>query len=400
MKHALVLTALVLSASAALAQPAARLSPESSSGFSPEERLEGLRASLVQAALQGPTRVDSVAWIDGQGVLREGSSFRSGMQVRGVQVLGYVRDSDGRPQAQIKLPVANTVTNAMLADNATPAAACAKPSSLRHLIGLQLTVDGQWDRLQVPVVHALGQFGRSFWLQAGSSASVWRMLASYSDKTSQYEQLLTGAGEQPMPWRAVLSVTQAGAEPAAGAKSPAGGTDLPTWWRENSWWGDAPTHVRLHFSVLPQGQGRPVFEASTDISIPAQALNGGPAQLPAAAREQVSRQLRQWAQAMGEKLACESVKPEVLHARGADLRINVGALAGVRVGDEWLLADPRRFPQQILEPGVATQAVLARVQRVDAHHAQLQVLAGPAEQVRPHWRAWQPNALSIAEARP
>lgn len=404
MKYALVLTALVLSASAALAQPAARLSPESSAGFSPEERLEGLRASLVQAALQGPTRVDSVAWIDGQGVLREGSSFRSGMQVRGVQVLGYVRDSDGRPQAQIKLPVRsvnpNANANAMRADNATPAAACAKPSSLRHLIGLQLTVDGQWDKLQMPMVQALGQFGRSVWLQAGSSATGWRMLAPYSDKTSQYEQLLTGAGEQPMPWRAVLSVTQAGAEPAADAKSPARPSDLPTWWRENSWWGDAPTQVRLHFSLLPQGQGRAVYEASTDISIPAQALNGGPAQLPAAVREQVSRQLRQWAQAMGETLACESVKPEVLQARGADLRINVGALAGVRVGDEWLLADPRRFPQQILEPGVAAQAVLARVQRVDAHSAQLQVLAGPAEQVRPQWRAWHPNALNIAEARP
>ena len=386
MKHALVLTALAWTASAALAQPAA--------GFSAEERLEGIRAGLVQAALQGPTRVDSVAWIDGQGVLREGSSFRSGMQVRGVQVMGYLRDSSGRPQAQIKLPGAS----ASLLDNTAEEPVCAKSSSLRHLIGLQLTVDGQWDSLQAPMAHALGKFGRSLWLQAGSSATGWRMLTQYSDKTSQYEQLLTGAGEQPMPWRAVLSVTQPGAEPATD-KTPAPRMDLPTWWRENSLWGDAPTLVRLHFSLLPQGQGSPVFEASTDISIPAQASNGGPAQLPAAVREQVARQVRQWTQALGEQLACESVKPEVVHVRGADLRINVGALAGVRAGDEWLLADQRRFPQQILEPGVAAQAVLARVQRVDAHHAQLQVLAGPADQIRTHWRAWQPNALNIADAR-
>ena len=387
MKHALVLTALAWTASAALAQPAA--------GFSAEERLEGIRAGLVQAALQGPTRVDSVAWIDGQGVLREGSSFRSGMQVRGVQVMGYLRDSSGRPQAQIKLPGAS----ASLLDNTAEEPVCAKSSSLRHLIGLQLTVDGQWDSLQAPMAHALGKFGRSLWLQAGSSATGWRMLTQYSDKTSQYEQLLTGAGEQPMPWRAVLSVTPPGAEPAIDAKTPAPRMDLPTWWRENSLWGDAPTLVRLHFSLLPQGQGSPVFEASTDISIPAQASNGGPVQLPAAVREQVARQVRQWTQALGEQLACESVKPEVVHVRGADLRINVGALAGVRAGDEWLLADQRRFPQQILEPGVAAQAVLARVQRVDAHHAQLQVLAGPADQIRTHWRAWQPNALNIADAR-
>ena len=387
MKYALALTVLACSASAALAQPA--------TGFSPEERLEGIRAGLVQAALQGPTRVDSVAWIDGQGVLREGSSFRSGMQVRGVQVLGYLRDSSGRPQAQIKLPAAGT----SLLDNSAQETACAKPSSLRHLIGLQLTVDGQWDNLQAPMVHALGKFGRGLWLQAGSSATGWRMLAQYSDKPSQYEQLLTGAGDQATPWRAVLRVTQPGAGPATEAKAPSPGMVLQTWWRENRLWGDAPTVVRLHFSLLPQGQGSPVYEASTDISIPAQASAGGPVQLPAATREQVARQVRLWTQAVGEQLACESVKPEVVHARGADLRINVGALAGVRAGDEWLLADQRRFPQQILEPGVAAQAVLARVQRVDAHHAQLQVLAGPADQVRTHWRAWQPNALNLADAR-
>ena len=387
MKYALALTVLACSASAALAQPA--------TGFSPEERLEGIRAGLVQAALQGPTRVDSVAWIDGQGVLREGSSFRSGMQVRGVQVLGYLRDSSGRPQAQIKLPAAGT----SLLDNSAQETACAKPSSLRHLIGLQLMVDGQWDNLQAPMVHALGKFGRGLWLQAGSSATGWRMLAQYSDKPSQYEQLLTSAGDQATPWRAVLRVTHPGAGPATDAKAVPPGMDLLTWWRENSLWGDAPTVVRLHFSLLPQGQGSPVYEASTDISIPAQASAGGPAQLPAATREQVARQVRLWTQAVGEQLACESVKPEVVHARGADLRINVGALAGVRAGDEWLLADQRRFPQQILEPGVAAQAVLARVQRVDAHHAQLQVLAGPADQVRSHWHAWQPNALNLADAR-
>jgi hypothetical protein len=386
MKYALALTVLACSASAALAQPA--------SGFSPEERLEGIRAGLVQAALQGPTRVDSVAWIDGQGVLREGSSFRSGMQVRGVQVLGYLRDSSGRPQAQIKLPAAS----ASLLDSSDQAAACAKPSSLRHLIGLQLAVDGQWDNLQAPMVHALGKFGRGLWLQAGSSATGWRMLAQYSDMPSQYEQLLTSAGEQATPWRALLRVTEPGAEPATDAKAATPGFGLPAWWRENSLWGDTPTVVRLHFSLWPQGQGSPVFEASTDISIPVQATTGGPAQLPAATREQVASQVRLWTQAVGQLLACESVKPEV-HVRGADLRINVGALAGVRAGDEWLLADQRRFPQQILEPGVAAQAVLARVQRVDAHHAQLQVLAGPADQVRTHWRAWQPNALNLADAR-
>ena len=113
MKHRLAWLALAVCAPAALAQAV--------TGLSPEERLEGIRAGLVQAALQGPTRVDSVAWIDGQGVLREGSSFRSGMQVRGVQVLSYLRDSSGRPQAQLKLQESKASLDASSADLAAAA---------------------------------------------------------------------------------------------------------------------------------------------------------------------------------------------------------------------------------------------------------------------------------------
>jgi len=149
MKHRLAWLALAVCAPAALAQAI--------TGLSPEERLEGIRAGLVQAALQGPTRVDSVAWIDGQGVLREGSSFRSGMQVRGVQVLGYLRDSSGRPQAQLKLQDGKATPNGNSADLAIAAKLrdCEKQVSLRHLIGLQIAVDGQWSYQDAALANAM-----------------------------------------------------------------------------------------------------------------------------------------------------------------------------------------------------------------------------------------------------
>jgi hypothetical protein len=382
MKTALAIAALAFCVSGAQAQPA--------SGWSAEERLEGIRAGLVQAALQGATRVDSVAWIDGQGVLREGSSFRSGMQVRGVQVLGYLRDSAGQPQAQLKLPNAKPTMDGgpdnLVAKDTTPA--CDK-SDLRHLIGLQLVVQGQWGNQEAPLAHAVGSLARAHLLQAGAAAPGWRMLAQSNDRGSQYEQVLTGSGEQALPWQAVLSIAPVG--PEAGAAAPF--TDLKTWWRENTLWGEAPTVVRLQLSLAPQGLGRSVFEVSAAITVSARPASAGSRELPLATREQVARQIGLWTQQLADKLACEQVKPEVVQARGADLRINVGALAGVRAGDEWLLADQRRFPQQILEPGVAGQAVLARVQRVYAHHAQLQVLAGPGDQIRTNWRAWQSQSL-------
>ncbi len=385
MKHRLAWLALAVCAPVALAQAV--------TGLSPEERLEGIRAGLVQAALQGPTRVDSVAWIDGQGVLREGSSFRSGMQVRGVQVLSYLRDSSGRPQAQLKLQESKASPDASSADLAAAAKLrnCEKQVSLRHLIGLQISVDGQWSHQDAAIAHALSQFGREQLLQAGASASAWRMIQQSSDKLSAYEQILTGAGEQNLPWRAVVNVSPVPAEVPKVAPAHEG----KIMWRENPLFPDppAPTLMRFHFSVTAQGSGKPVFVASADISMPPQTGAYSANLLPLQAREQLASHVRQWTQDMGARLACESVKPEVTQARGADLRINAGLLAGVRAGDEWVLADQKRFPQQILEAGVVAQVVLARVQRVYAHHAQLQVLAGPADQVRTQWLAWQPQTL-------
>ena len=48
-----------------------------------DERLEAIRNSLVQAALDGPTEVKSTQWLDKDGALRESNSFTSGIEVRG-----------------------------------------------------------------------------------------------------------------------------------------------------------------------------------------------------------------------------------------------------------------------------------------------------------------------------
>ena len=44
-----------------------------------EDRLAAIRSSLVQAALEEPTQVQSTQWIDAKGVLQESSTFRNGM---------------------------------------------------------------------------------------------------------------------------------------------------------------------------------------------------------------------------------------------------------------------------------------------------------------------------------
>lgn len=347
--------------------------------FSAEERLDAIRQGLVQAALEGATRVESLAWVDGQGVLREGSSFRSGMDVRGVQVVRYVRDNTGRPQAQLQLPP----TRQDVLRQPVTADACPSSSSLRHLIGLRMTVEGGWSVDEAPLAQALGQLTANLLQQSGGVASGWGVLPRSAPAQSGYERVLLGTSADQLPWQAYLIVKPAPPLPATGAASYL--SALPIW-------PDRPVMARLHFSLVPRGQSRPAFENSVQLEVPRLAQAWGRPQLEASVRAQATSLIQPWLQALTVQFACEAVRPEVTAVRGIELSINAGTLAGVRTGDEWLLADPKRFPQQILASGVAATAVLARVGQVFQHHAQLQVVAGPTDVVRTDWRAWRADS--------
>ncbi len=339
------------------------------SGFSSEERLEAIRQGLVQAALEGATRVESMAWIDGQGVLREGSSFLSGMDVRGVQVLNYVRDNSGQPQARLQLPPRQD-----LLKRPATASPCANSAVLRHVIGFRMTLEGGWSVDEAPLAQALGQHTANLLQQSGGVASTWAVLPRPAPAQTDYERLLLATSADQLPWQANLLVKPAPPLAATGAARY------------------LSVMVRLHFSLVARGQTRPAFEGSVQLEVPRQAQAWGRPQLEAAARAQASQLIQPWVQALSAQFSCEAVLPEVTAVRGPELSINAGTLAGVRTGDEWLLADPQRFPQQILASGVAATAVLARVGQVYPHHAQLQIVAGPSDTVRTDWRAWRADS--------
>jgi hypothetical protein len=339
------------------------------SGFSSEERLEAIRQGLVQAALEGATRVESMAWIDGQGVLREGSSFRSGMDVRGVQVLNYVRDNSGQPQARLQLPPRQD-----LLKRPATASPCANSAALRHVIGFRMTLEGGWSVDEAPLAQALGQHTANLLQQSGGVASTWAVLPRPAPAQTDYERLLLATSADQLPWQANLLVKPAPPLAATGAARY------------------LSVMVRLHFSLVARGQTRPAFESSVQLEVPRHAQAWGRPQLEAAVRAQASQLIQPWVQALSSQFSCEAVLPEVTAVRGLELSINAGTLAGVRAGDEWLLADPQRFPQQILASGVAATAVLARVGQVYPHHAQLQIVAGPSDTVRTDWRAWRADS--------
>lgn len=396
-----------LAGAAEPAKPAARLSAE--------ERLDAIRHGLVQAALEGATRVESVAWLDTDGRLHESSSFRSGMQVRGVQVLAYVRDPDGQPRARLKMPQAGPsspaaspaqrdlyketlISKAAPTSSAPPTAPnCPAQGGLSHLIGLETAVTGRWPVQDAPLAQALADTVNAAWLQASTANSAnWRVLpeADGTIKTpddaprSAYEQALLGtAAAGAWPWQMQV-VVQPG--PPVAPQTSA----LLQGWQSLVGLPAAPQGVaRISLSLVSgQGQGQgpaPALSLSADIPLLREPSQWGAPQFSPAGGAQVQALMARWRLALSAHLACEVVRPYTVLMPNGALRLNVGGLAGVQAGDEWLLADPAVFPQRLLSPGVAQQLVLAKVQKVHARHADLQLIAGPARPVQSGWRAWR-----------
>jgi len=340
--------------------------------LSDEERLLAIRNSLVQIALQGPMQVQSTAWIDAQGALQEGNSFRSGMQVRGVRVLSYERDAQGEPRANVQIDSQAALPNK--AGLAPPSQQqCpdnSKPGRLRHLVALQWTEPTSWGPDDLPLLESARELLRRYWQQVANDSKVWRLIEPDYDPAersgSAYKNALLGSGVDHVPWR--LNLTLQSAPQAQRIEAQ-------------------PISVRLTASLSARNQAQPILQTSISLALRSERSNWGVPRLDAATQHQVLQQMGIWAQTLQHSLACQTVVPRVTRNGDTDIRINAGSAAGVRPGDEWLLVDDRQFPGKLLEAGVAAQSVLARVRSVAEHEAQLDLLAGPARSVQTRWRA-------------
>lgn len=359
------------------------LAQNTPAGLSAQERLDAIRHSLVETALQGATQVRSTQWLDAQGQLRDASSFRSGMEVRGVQVLSYSRDSSGQAKAQLSSPrAAQDMARAKTDENNPSEASCNAPGHLRHVLGLTTVFEsGAMAGFQNQVRQQIA----TQWLS--SSENPWRMVELTDAKPvlstgrhiSTYEQALTRSGPPQLPWTATLRVrTQA--------------QELKTWEKIA---GRTPHHAQIDVELSVQGsQGQnKKFQATHKLRLPLSTRDGAHGALDEAGSAQLQALWQLWGDRLGQWIGCDPLQPQVTQRGASQVQINAGGLAGVRPGDEWLLADPQAFPSQVVGPASAA-LLLAKVVEVSPHHARLAVVAGPAQALKSDWRAWPAESLN------
>ena len=386
-----------------------------------QERLDAIRQSLVDASLQNPTRVSTTTWIDPQGSLRENRTFKNALDVQGVKVLGYERDDTGQAKARLQFPASMAAQQAMSKNDATrvketglqgavekfsqlmnktlgssnlaaTSEALAQSSSctqkvgarMNHLVSLDVQIDPNASAL---VLQTLLPHIQAQWVQTNaqsSKANAWRAVnnlpaASMAKSMTAYERALIGNRPETLPWHAVVRVTTESLPASAletylGAKSPG-------------------ALMTLDFQLVGTDGQASQFEDSATLKLDFERSSWAAPKMNASSVAAIQEQLQAWRNAAEEWLNCQQINPVVTAALGQQLEINAGALSGVRKGDEWLLANPARFPAELLSREGAPQTLLASVQSVTPYGSQLVVLAGPAQAVQANWRAWPTETL-------
>ena len=383
-----------------------------------QERLDAIRQSLVDASLQNPTRVSTTTWIDPQGSLRENSTFKNALDVQGVKVLGYERDDAGQAKARLQFP-SNMAAQQAASKNETPRVketglqgavdkfsqlmsktlgsvktveASAQDNSctqkvgarMNHLVSLDVQIDANASAL---VLQTLLPHIQAQWVQTNvqsGKANAWRAVnnlpaASMANSMTAYERALIGNRPDTLPWQAVLkvkteSVKASSLEAYLGAQNPA-------------------SFLTLDFQLVGTDGQAVQFEDSATLNLAFERSSWAAPKMNAASVAAIQDQLQAWSGAAEDWLNCQQINPVVTAAMGQLLEINAGALSGVRKGDEWLLANPARFPAELLSREGAPQTLLASVQSVTPYGSQLVVLAGPAQAVQANWRAWPTETL-------
>ncbi len=407
-----------------LPAPAQKDGPQSSAPLTAQERLDAIRHSLVEASLQTPTKVLSTSWLDNNGSLRETSSFKNGMQVNSLRVLSYNRDEAGQPKAQLQLEEVATAlkqqtrqglksvwqsftsalqfkqlgseqnktlisenTNQLSSDPNKKASApiCGKQLKvgLRHVMGVDVWVDSSNpDALSGAVYKLMDEHLTSNNPQG--VAQNWRMSVndiqpSMANTMTAYERVLTSNKPEQMPWHASFAMkTEMQPAPGLAGLNGAKGPGMT---------------VNLLLQVSPKEGQKSVFQEMVTLNLELEIDAWKAPKLRAESYALLTQQFEQWKSSLTQLVACEAITPTVTEVKAESVRINAGSESGVRKGDEWLVADPAKFPSQLVGKEGASQMLLAKVDSVSPYHSVLTIVAGPAQLAQAQWRAWPTETL-------
>lgn len=353
---------------------------DSSLPAEPKQRLQALQHALVNAAMEGQTRVRNAAWIDGSGKLHENTRITSDMTVRNLRVLDYLTVEDGR-----------SATIVADARGVTPDAEACAASQLRYRreatldTALQIATSGA-DRIYWSAF--LEQARARFAARAGAGRQ-WLLSASQPMPGSLYERHLTGYQPELAPYQMQIDLLPAGAlgiepvrpQPARGQQArralqavQAALSDTPA--------RSEPVPFVLRLSISERVTRRVLWQDAVPLFFPAREIGYTSQPLPVGLLAELDNVVSRWQQRLDAHFSCKPQTFNVVRATAGGFVINGGQAAGLAVGDQLLLMDREQVPARMLEPDSGAHLALVEVSSVGPGMAVVRKLAGPPDVAR------------------
>ena len=323
----------------------------------PEQRLEAIRAALVEAAMKSNTRVSTTSWMDTRGALLELNRFSSEIRLRDIQIGQYKKTNN-----------VETVELSNRTLESVAAVSCTAPrarSPIRHVMRVSLDLASSIAPEHHYLAQKIGFAARQHALQASSQTQHWRLMTDAAYKRT-YERLIYGQGEESVQWSLQLTVLPARVNLNTGdhpafilAWQVQSGPNKPVWFGAQN----------LLFGVtIPKSYGTPKLDVDTLSSI----------------EMTVNNMVKE----LDRQLACDPQSFAVEKNEDGQLVLHAGKTSGLRVGDQIVLADARLLPGRAIESGALDAAVLAEVKSVSDYQAEIRQVAGKKQTFQGGWVAW------------
>ncbi len=347
-----------------------------------DRRLDAIKQALVDLSLGSELRLATSAYVDERGVLHESSLVTSQAQIRGVRVLAYLQE-------------AGMTTASLEAAMATSECAVKRPGLKRQVLvsvdhGL---VDPRLGGHYLSEIAALARHNISSELSGSSS---WSVVQAQTFASRYHQKMAASAGSQP-PLELQISLREEQRKPAlnivemeryisqqgakalfwSGSKIPAIANRQPWPSQLLSW------NLRLIDPVL----GEVILVEEGKIDYPSLQRGYHKAELPVQFVQQLSAVSTRFVARADEVLKCQAPYYHVsAGARPADddsnagkrMKINAGSVAGVQVGDQFLLSRTPQITGRGARLNDIEDLVLAEVSTVSPQSATLVAVAGQA----------------------
>lgn len=338
---------------------------------SAETRLEILRNAILDKALEGPNRIRSFAWVDETGVLRENLQISSDLKLRGIRVQSYLATGDPK-ETRLLADAEETLTR-------MGARGCAEPGRIKRHASLSSVYSTEKGRLGFGAFGEIAELTESRLLSQFSQDNAW-VVTRAANPASGYERLLVSRDspmERPYSMRLSFEVM-----------SDESNLPSPLDYRVMQALGmESPRipgrQIRISMKVEEHTQGRTLWQGQAVVAYPSTAASLERRSLPASVIDSIERTARNWQTSIQKATACESMPLSAKTEDGELVSIVGGSRIGLRAGDQLLLVDGARFPNNVLEAATLAGAALIEIQEVARDSSIARRIAGQKQSVQP-----------------